>query len=219
MFDLYISQPVGRNANNSVPANVKAIQSALFRLNDPEAEGDTPFYDGVMDGWVGDKTIDAIARFQDAEGLRGFGKIDPCGPTIKALQERLPEDLFLCCESALSDPTTVPATIRDAQVQSRQFDCDWPLSDEDCESLARIQCAFIDAGHETVLVPDTYDEYPDGAMRLTLTEMRLDGEYPERTGDDLHRFQDVVRMIVRQQSPWVPEACDELVFRTVSAGF
>src|SRR5690242_1583738 len=77
---------VGRVGRNN-PVEVKMIQSMLNSL--PAMDGG-PTSQLAVDGLVGPLTIGAITTFQRAARLRvADGRVDPLGPTIRALGVKL----------------------------------------------------------------------------------------------------------------------------------
>jgi hypothetical protein len=78
-----ISDSVGRNATNK-KEDVRIIQELLNSVPDDEG-GPTP--DLTVDGLIGNNTIRAIERFQQASGLSVDGKIGTQGETLAALSE------------------------------------------------------------------------------------------------------------------------------------
>jgi peptidoglycan hydrolase-like protein with peptidoglycan-binding domain len=79
--DVSISASVGRGGRN-IPADVRAVQQALNRIS-PVNGG--PALALAVDGIVGPKTLAAILAFQKREVDLDDGRIDPNGPTLRAV--------------------------------------------------------------------------------------------------------------------------------------
>ncbi|MEO1104316.1 MAG: peptidoglycan-binding protein, partial [Pseudomonadota bacterium] len=79
-----ISGSVGRDGSNRTE-DVRHIQRALNVSR--SLDGLVPPL--IVDGLVGPKTIGAITSFQTQHTRASDGRIDPAGPTIRALAERI----------------------------------------------------------------------------------------------------------------------------------
>ena len=87
---LKITRKVGKNAHGQSASDVKIIQMALAAIKNKKYK---PCYAGKIDGKAGPKTIQAICDFQTENKIKVTGVVETHGPTINAMNRKMPQSV------------------------------------------------------------------------------------------------------------------------------
>ncbi len=114
---IQITKTVGLKAHGQTPLDVKTIQTAFAAI---KCKRGKPFYQGRIDGKCGPKTLIAIEDFQGQNNIRPTGRVEPQGPTITRIWQKLPAQVKASFEEQKAKQTPTGGSSRSKPSTSDQ---------------------------------------------------------------------------------------------------